>query len=418
MMRAVRTLVLLAACGLLNGARPAGADVVSDWNVTALQATVTGARPGPSAVLDLATVHAAMHDAIQAYERRFESYSDRIKHPSGSKVAAAAAAAHGVLVARFPAQAATLNTTLQTYLTGLGLAGDTGIAIGQLAAEAVIAKRAGDGSFPSNPEVFTGGTGPGEWRPSLPAFAPMATPWMAMVVPFTLKEPTQFRAPAPPSLTSGRYTREYNEVLALGRITNSARTQEQTDLALFYSDNFLALWERTLRGLAITDVGINARMFALANMAAADSVITAWDNKRYWNYWRPLTAILEGENDGNPDTKGDPTWRPYLPTPPYPDYTSGANNVTGSITRILALLFGDKTTFSVFSTLANRTMTYERFSDAAADVVEVRIYQGIHFRTADRVARRQGQHAADWAFSHFLRPLHHHHHHDDDHDHD
>jgi hypothetical protein len=222
--------------------------------------------------------------------------------------------------------------------------GDAGLSVGHQAAANILSLRAGDGSFPSNPEVFTGGTGPGEWRPTLPAFAPMATPWLGAVLPFTLKSSTQLRAsPPPPHLTSGKYAREYNEVKALGRASASA-TQEQTHLALFYSDNFLLLLERTLRGIGGTvgNIGDDARLFALANMAGADAIIAAWDTKRFYHFWRPITAIQEGDNDGNPQTAGDPTWLPLLPTPPYPDYTSGANNVTAAITRTLALLFGDK----------------------------------------------------------------------------
>jgi hypothetical protein len=407
-MKALRGLTGLIGCVYLAWAIPAQADVVADWNVIALQ-TALPVRPGPSAILDMATVHVAMHDAIQAFQGRFESYGGPIPNASGSPVAAAAKAAHDVLIARFPLQAGALDTLLDDYLNGLGLTGDAGLSVGHPAAANILSLRAGDGSFPANPEVFTGGTGPGEWRPTLPAFAPMAAPWLGAVVPFTLKSSTQLRpSPPPPHLSSGKYAREYNEVKALGRAGASARTQAQTDLALFYSDNFALLLERTLRGVGGTvgNIGDDARLFALANMAGADAIIAAWDAKRFYHFWRPITAIQEGDNDGNPQTAGDPTWLPLLPTPPYPDYTSGANNITAAITRTLALLFGDKTTFSVFSTPVNRTITYSRFSNMADDVVEVRIYQGIHFRSADIVARRQGTRAADWAFSHFLRPLH------------
>ena len=411
-MKGLRRLTGLVVCVYLSWAIPARADVVADWNVIALQTISVAAppRPGPSAILDLAVVHAAMHDAIQATERRFESYAVAIPNASGSPVAAAATAAHDVLVARFPLQAGTLDTALHDYLDGLGLLGDPGVAIGQQAAVAILNLRANDGSFPPDPEVFIGGTGPGEWRPTLPAFAPMAAPWLGAVTPFTLKDSTQLRAsPPPPFLGSGKYARDYEEVKSLGSANSTARTQAQTDLALFYSDNFLALWERTLRGIAdtnINNIGDSARLFALANMAAADALITAWADKRSWNFWRPITAIQEGDNDGNSQTVGDATWLPLLPTPPYPEYTSGANNLTGAMTRTLKRFFGDKVTFSVMSTPVNQTKTYHRFSDMADDVVDVRIYQGIHFRSADEVARRQGTRAADWAFSHFLRPLH------------
>jgi hypothetical protein len=353
-------------------------------------------------------VHLAMHDAIQAFEGRYQSYGAPIPNATGSAVAAAASAAHDVLVNRFPAQAGSLDTALHDYLAALGLLGDPGVGIGQDAAAEIIALRTGDGSWPSNPEVFTGGTGPGEWRPTPPAFLPMQAPWLGTVVPFALKDSGQlFPAPPPAHLTSGQYTQDYNEVKALGRATNSSRTPEQNALALFYTDNLIAQGQRMLRGVAGTldNIGDTGRLFALANLSAADAVISAWNAKRSYNYWRPITAIQEGDNDGNPDTAGDPTWVPLVTTPAYPDYTSGANSVFGAFTRTCALLLGDKMTFTVTNVPRNETKTYERFSDLAADIVDVRIYQGIHFRLADVVARRLAKRSADWAVSHVLRPL-------------
>lgn len=402
-------LTSLIVCLCLSCAGLARADVVSDWNAIASQ-TAIPVRPGPSSILDLAMVHAAMHDAIQAFQGRFESYGAPIPNASGSPVAAAARAAHDVLVARFPTQSGTLDTLLDTYLSGLGLQGDAGLSVGQQAAANILNLRAGDGSFPANPEVFTGSTAIGEWRPTPPANAPMASPWLGAVTPFTLKEITQFRSPAPPALDSGKYVRDYTEIKSLGSINSTARTQAQTDLANFYSDNFLALWERTLRGIAdtnINNIGDSARLFALANLAAADALIAAWDGKRLYHFWRPITAIQNGNDDGNPRTAGDPTWIPQIPTftPPYPEYPSGANSLTGAMTRTLERFFGNKMTSKVMSAFVNQTKTYHHFSDMADDVVNVRIYQGIHFRTADVVARRHGTRIADMAFSHFLRPI-------------
>jgi len=398
----------LIVCAVLGWTSPAHADVVADWNQITAQTIPTGPR-GPAALLDYAMVHLAIHDAIQAFEGRYESYGLPLSAATGSPVAAAATAAHDVLVNRFPAATAALDSQLLTYLGNLGLQGDAGIVIGQQAAAQIVAMRNGDGSWPANPEVFVGGTGVGEWRPTPPAFASMTTPWLGSVTLFALKDSTQLRAsPPPPHLTSGEYARDYNEVKALGRATGSARTQAQTDLALFYSDNFVLLWQRTLRGISTTidNIGDNGRLFALASLAAADGVITTWDNKKYWNFWRPITAIREGDNDGNSRTGGDASWLPLIATPPYPSYTSGANTLTGSMTRTLEHLLGNKTTFSVFSAVTNVTKTYDRFSDMADDVVDVRIYQGIHFRFEDVVGRRMGTRSADWAVSHFLRPLH------------
>jgi len=172
------------------------------------------------------------------------------------------------------------------------------------------------------------------------------------------------------------------------------------------------LWNRALRDIAAAHtkkIGDNARLLALGTLASADAVITAWDGKRHYDYWRPITAIREGENDSNAQTAGDPTWEPFLNTPPYPEYPSGANNVVGALTRTLELVFGtDQMTFTVFSEhpLADpKTRTYHRFSALAQDTVEVRIYHGVHFRSADEEARKQGRQVAEWVFGHFLQPI-------------
>ena len=424
-----------AACGS-SAARPEAAenaesglslaDPVLAWNDITGQAIATAAatnsppRPGPSSVLDYAMVHAAMHDAVQAIEGRFEPYAVVIPGASGSSFAAAAKAAHDVLVNRFPAQAAFLDSKYMGYLGDNGLAvNDPGVAVGQQAAAGLIALRANDGSFPNPPlPPFTGGTSPGQWRPTTsylpgppPSGAAMAAEWLAFMTPFTLKSPDQFRPPAPPALTSGKYTKEYEEVKRLGRDVNSERTEAQTDLAIFWNLNFILQWNVALRDISaahIDDIAESSRLFALANLAMADAVISAWDCKRHFVYWRPVTAIQEGDADGNPKTEGDPSWRPFINTPPYPEYSSGANNVTGATTKTLALYFhGNSFTFQVRGNpLANPPIrTYTHFSDAAADVVEARILQGIHFRSADFFGRRQGRSVAKWVFTHYLRPV-------------
>jgi hypothetical protein len=401
----------LIFCGLLCWSAPVRADVVTDWN--ARMVSLALARPGPSGILDFAVVNAAMHDAIQAFEKRFEPYAISISSASGSPVAAAATAAHDVLVARFPAEKAALDDFYDDYLQARHLEGDPGILVGMQAAAAILARRTGDGSFPPSFQFVLPPPAPGVWRPTLPLFAAFAAPWLGTVTPFTLKTPDQFAADEPPpQLTSGRYTHDYNEVKALGALVNSARTPEQTALAVFFSGNFLALWNLALRNIATEQhlaLGDSARLFALAYLASADALITAWNDKAHYLFWRPITAIQEGDHDGNPRTAGDTAWLPFLATPPYPDYTSGANNLSSAMTRMLARFFGsDRMNFTLMAVLSptiTLTRDYTRFSDVEDDVVEVRIYQGIHFRTADQVARREGKHVADWTFSHALRPI-------------
>jgi len=399
------------------------ADAVIDWNAIAAQAlgSAVPPRPGPVALLDIAIVQAAVYDAVEAIDGRFEPYHVEIPGASGSPEAAAAKAAHGVLVDILPAQAGALDTAYHDYLASHGLAeDDPGVTVGETAAAGILALRENDGRVPNPlPPPFVGGTAPGVWRPTPsyqpgppPSFAPMAASWLGAVPTFTVKSGDQYRPKAPPPLNSKRYAQDYNEVKALGPLVGSARTPAQTDLAYFYAGISPLYFVRVLRDIAeaqVDNIGDRARLLALGTLAIADSAITAWDSKRYFVFWRPVTAIQEGANDGNPTTVGDPGWKPFLNTPPYPDYTSGANNLTGALTRMLALFFGtDEVTFSVPRThpmALQETRTYTRLSDLAEDMVNVRIYHGVHFRFADEEARKQGRHIAQWAFAHYLRPL-------------
>jgi hypothetical protein len=412
--------VLIASLFLCTGS--AVADVIADWNTRTLQASAAGARRGPSGLLDLPMVHLAMHDAVQAYERRYTAYCSAASNPPGSPVAAAAAAAHDVLVGLFPAQADALATTYAGLTTqyiqqGLMSAGDPGAAVGQQAAACMLGRLQADNALRSRPDSFVGGTGIGEWRPTVPAgpngAVPMAVDFMASFKPFSLHSPSQFRiANGPPALHSGAYAKAYEEVKNKGAAANSTRTQEETDIARFYSDGPPNYWNRLLRDLSASsamNLGDSARMFALVNVAMSDAVITAWDSKIAWNFWRPVTAIRMGNDDGNPKTQGDATWSSYVAAPNYPDYTSGAANLAGAASAMLEnLLGGDELSFSLFSNTAPPSpaeRTYTRLSDAARDVVDARIFMGIHFRFADTAALRQGRHVANWAFGHYLRPL-------------
>jgi VCPO second helical-bundle domain len=240
----------------------------------------------------------------------------------------------------------------------------------------------------------------------------MAADFLARMVPFAVKEADQFRVENhAPYLESGAYAKAYQEVKDKGAndATGHTRTAEETATGRFFSDAPANYWNRLARDLVVSqalNLGDSARMFALVAMATADAIITCWDTKIHYNVWRPITAIREGDNDGNPETIGNSTWTSFFAAPNYPDYTSGANNVSAATTTILAHLFGDKMEFTLFSNAAGAVpRNYTRFSDVARDVVDARIFMGIHFRFADSNALRQGTHVADWTFSHYLRPI-------------
>ena len=417
-----RMLALLAVCAGLVSAPAAHADVVTDWNAVTVLYVSGGpgtppvppaGRGGPPGLLDIALVHLAMHDAIQAIEGNFEPYhySDPTKLGVGNPAAAAAAAAHRVLVRLYPGQQGPLDTFYNNYLASHGLVGDPGLAVGEAAGVALHANH----YKPTLAVVgFTGGTGIGEWRPVPPTAAttPMGFQFLAITEPFALNRQSQFRPQPPPPLTSQHYTRDYDEVKRRGNA--AAHPNAETDMGLFWSGNFIAQWNESLRQIAtahITDIGDSARLFALANVAGADAAITVWESKLHYNFWRPYTAIREGDNDGNPRTAGDVTWLPLLPvTPNYPDYTSGANGLTGAFTAMGTLFFGtDTMSFSV-KNMSSAVIDHERdftsFSQAAEEVVDARIILGIHFRFADEEARDQGSRVAHWTFHKILRPAH------------
>lgn len=418
---------------------PASANVVTEWNAIAIGCIPRG---GPTNAFDAALVQAAVHDAIQAIEHRYEPYfSSPAAVGTESKAAAAAAAAYWVLtdnrVCPDTAQA-TLDAAFLPYKNG----NDPGLVVGKAAADALLATeyRADNGA------VWNGKVAVGEWRPTPPANATMAFVYAATTRPFVMDKPESFRPGPPPALTSDKYTREYNEAKAKGSILSHPATPacpapDETDKARFWAGNYAVQWNQAIRDVAVDrqlGLGDTARLLALANLAVADAGIAVWDSKIHYNYWRPITAIREGDNDGNPNTVGDASWTPFIQsphllaqTPAYPDYTSGANGVTAAFATTLQLYFKsdfvplaiNKAPLNPAVPICTTPRLFRRISDAMTEVVEARILLGIHFRSADEVARTIGQRVAWNTFTQALRPLHNNYHgfgngHDDDDDHD
>jgi hypothetical protein len=359
-------------------------------------------------LLDIALVQAAVHDAVQAIEGRFEpyEYENKSMRSTGSPEAAAASAAFGMLKGLYGADDPCLVNVSDPNVV---YAGDGGLGAGEAATAALLPLYRPAMVLPTDP--FVGSTDIGQWRPT-PGVTQGAATFMAVTAPFAMKSPSQFRPAPPPRLNSWQYLFDYYEVKIVGASTSRVRTSEQSDAARFWTANFFAQFNQALRHLAdarVPKIGDKARLFALVAFAAADSQISVYETKYLYNLWRPITAIQEGDADGNPWTRGDAGWTPMIVTPPYPDYSSGANCLTAAITGVLRGFFGtDKVQLSIWTTSAGvmrNPRTFSRLTNLEREMVDVRIWQGIHFRTAEVVGRVQGARIGDWTYKNHLRAI-------------
>jgi PAP2 superfamily protein len=402
-------------------ARTANAqDAVADWNAISEKTVKAGGHPLPVTSVEFAIVQLAIYDAVESIDGRYQPFYAYVPGASGSMSAATARAGRDALIGLFPAQSAAIDADYQQYLVSNSLDPlDPGIAVGAQAAANVLALRSADGRFPPNQTPFVGGTAIGQWRPTPsylpgppPSFAPGVTPWLANVTPFAMNTGSQFRVDPPPDLTSDTWAEDYNEVQAFGALNSTVRTPEQTDIGYFWADSGPALWQNAMRYIARTylhNIGDSARMFALGDVAVADAQIACWDSKYFYDRWRPITAIRLGDQDGNAATELDANWQPLINTPNFSEYPSGHASVSGAVSRVLRLFFGtDDVTFQMMTTNPNaqqKTRTFARFSQAEDEVIDARVYVGIHFRTSDRAARAQGLQVANWVFKNYFRPI-------------
>ncbi len=266
----------------------------------------------------------------------------------------------------------------------------------------MLAERTGDGRY--IPDPFTEGTGKGEWRPTPPAFVNDPFAWVRNVKPFTLQSSSQFRTDGPPELSSRAYAKEYNEVKELGSLTSASRTPEQLAAAQFYTANPVEMFNRAFRGVTAAEgMGVveEARFYAQVGVAGADTAIHCWDEKEHWHFWRPITAIHNGDSDGNQWTEGDPSWNSLIASPPYPDHTSGYNCYTGAVMNTAQLFLG-KRPISVTNLALGVTRNYGTFLEVPVDTIDARIWQGIHFRSADAQGAQLGRNVARWVDQHYF----------------
>jgi hypothetical protein len=423
------TVALLAAS--LGAAGPASASepgtAVLDWNRYANEAIFnmpTAAVPGagqtpPVGGIHLAMVQLAVYDAVNAIHGGHAAYLSGLPSApaSASQAAAAAVAAHHVLVglgtvANAPSLPAAVVTRLDSLLAASlaavpeGAAKIAGVAIGAAAAAAILADRANDNR--GGPFRFTVGTLPGQWRPTAGVNDPFA--WVKDVRPFTLRSGTQYMAEGPLALDSAEYAAQYEEVRLYGSVGSTIRSTEQTETGLYLTENPFTLYNRSARELAgpagfdLSAAGA-ARLFAMANVAGADAAIACWNNKAASSNWRPITAIALAADDGNPATMPEAGWTSLVPSPPYPDNTSGYNCATGGYMYALRAYFGtDRVSFDLINAgLVHRP--YARFSDVLRDTIDARVWVGLHFRFADEQGAWVGKKVGQWVGSRFFEPV-------------
>ena len=385
------------------GAPPSAADdpgVVTTWNTIAAS-TIPG---NPAAFLNYAFVHLAMYNAVVGITGEYEQYQWASPAPNNaSPEAAAAAAAHRVLVTYFPGAKDTLDTHLAASLALVPDGGpqDKGIAYGVRAADHIIALRAGDGR--GAPVTFPPATEAGDYSVA----NGFATPWLGLVRPLALESLVQFDPGPPPAIGSDLYRAELAEVRAIGAAgaTGGARTLEQEQTARYFAALPFGPMQEGLRGVATSqamDISDSARLFAATNTSIADAIGTAWNAKLRYMWWRPISAIREGFDDGDPLTVADPTWTPLLSTPPYPEWPSGLCSVIGAMTTSIQHLTGDVNLTLGTSTVGYRTWTSKSTLDGTA--VEARIWSGIHFRTSDVVAIEIGNDSASYILDRYFAP--------------
>ena len=433
--------VIALVCMLGGLTTPASGDAaagnaVTAWNKVAVTTLIglpgpAGGAP-PASQIHMAMVQGAVYDAVNAIEpKHYRPYLlNRRFSANASKDAAVATAAYDVLsniVSTVPNilptdRAALLDSLATQYedsLVGIpsGPFKTQGIAAGNAAAEAMISARQDDGRF--GPSQWVSNPDPGHWQPDvnpdtkLPILDP--TPWVGGVEPFVMENSSQFRTDGPLDLASTAWADEFNEVKEIGALNSALRTPTQTYIARWWQSTPVAIWNSVASDLALRndfDIADTARLLAMENLSGADAAINCWNDKYYWDFWRPWNAINRADEDGNDETEADAAWRPLIAAP-YPDHPSGHLCLDGAHTRVLQMFFDDAiegnyqitSSSTLLGTADARTRTFGSFSQAVAEIVEARIWAGLHYRTADLQAKALGQNVADYAAANYLQPV-------------
>lgn len=392
----VTALVSLAGSSTTTQAAPP-TNVVVTWNLAALSAFATANVPPPAANRLGAIVQSAVFDAVNGIEQRYTSIHVQPAAPAdASPEAAAAGAAHEVLVKLFPAQAPSLDAELSASLHDPA---DPGVGWGSSVADQILAWRSTDG-FNTTPPPYVFGTALGQWRPTPGGSGPPKFRTLATTTPFALTSPSQFRPAGPPALTSTRFQQDVAQLVSVGGLTSTTRTAFQTETARFWqSDTPVAGWDRVADSLIESNhfnVMRAARLLAQMNIAIADAIIAIFEAKNFYNFWRPVTVI---------DLTVDPGWQPLMITPYFQEYPSAHAGTSSAAGSVLAAVFGNDTTFTATSAgLPGVTRTFTSFSDGVAQVADARVFAGFHFRFSCNDAITLGSQIANYVMAHEMLP--------------
>jgi PAP2 superfamily len=405
----------IACCALLAFTSSARADVVTDWNAI-MEATIVSATPDPAMRGRTAAIaQVAVFEAVNSIVGDYEPYREKIPASLGaSPEAAAIAAAHRVLVTLHSGVASQLGASREKSLAEVpdGSAKRAGIAVGIAAADAILALRADDGF--DAPAPYTPGTNPGEYRPTPAENLPAYRPGLGRVATFSIRDGRQFRSASPPPLGSKRYARDYEEVKRVGEARSTERPEDRTRVARFYdATDGEQIYFPAARQVVATrsrTLSQNARLFALLAIAMWDSTVACFETKYHFNLWRPVTAIREGENDGNHTTAPDPEWQAAIFTPPFPAYPSGHATFGGAARAVLENELGlDGHSITLANPVVPEiVLEYTSFEQITDDIDDGRIYGGVHYRFDQEAGAMMGRQVADYILSHILRPSHRH----------
>jgi len=404
---------------LLVGPAMAKADPVLDWNVIAVNTAVANGQNPFAQARFAAIVQVAVFEAVDAITGDYRPYIGSIDAPHGASAdAAAIQAAYRVLSTYFTASASTLDAARASSLASIpdGQAKVDGIATGDAAAYALIALRANDGSSP--PQFKTPGPHvPGEWQATVSCpivngvASGIAFQWQN-VTPFGIRSAKEFLLAPPPALRSNEYAKTYNEVMTVGSLDSTDRPPDRSDVATYYAATSpTQAFNQAARQVAqeqMHSLSENARALALINMAINDSLVGAFFNKYHYNFWRPETAIREGDTDGNRKTNPDSNWLPFIVTPCFPSYPSNHGSAANAAAAVMRRLYGEAGHSMTLSNPAVPTIVlqYTSFKQITNDISDARVYGGIHFRTDQDAGALLGLTIGKEVYKHNLRPVH------------